>query len=118
MMSKRRMKGLQGAGPTQEAQVPVIVQLVRSAQQAEEFRLARQLERARSICAKVIKQDPDYVAGLFTMGLIQADAGKYEEAVRFLHRAVTLNPDDPKIPHGIEWCLFAPWRQHYGRQNA
>jgi tetratricopeptide (TPR) repeat protein len=44
-----------------------------------------------------LKQHPDYVAALQTMGLVLADRSQYEKGLEYLHRASMLNPNDPKI---------------------
>ncbi len=73
------------------------LRLIESVQEAENLRLARKLDRARAVCATVLKEEPEYVAALFTMGLILADQSQFEKAVGYLHRALMFNPHDPKI---------------------
>ena len=66
-------------------------------QDAERLRLAGKLDRARSTCAPVLAQYPDYVAALQTMGLILADQSKYDQALSCLQRAQMLHPSDARI---------------------
>ena len=70
-------------------------------QDAERLRLAGKLDRAQSECAAVLRQYPDYVAALQTMGLVLADRSQYEKALDYLHRAAMLNPHDPNILIGL-----------------
>jgi len=70
-------------------------------QDAERLRLAGRLDRAQSECAAVLRQYPDYVAALQTMGLVLADRSQYEKALDYLHRAAMLNPHDPNILIGL-----------------
>ncbi len=70
---------------------------LRSIEDAEKLRLAGKLEKAQSICLALLKQYPDYVAALQTMGLVQADRGNYEKALGYLHRASMHAPDEPNI---------------------
>jgi tetratricopeptide (TPR) repeat protein len=70
-------------------------------QDAERLRLAGKLDRAQSECAALLRQYPDFVAALQTMGLVLADRSQYERAVDYLHRAAMLNPHDPNILTGL-----------------
>ena len=88
------------------AQVPggkdhPLLQAFDAVQQAEKLRRAGKLDRARSVCANALKQYPDYVAALHTMGLILADQSQYDKALEQMHRAMMLNPVDPKILTGL-----------------
>ena len=66
-------------------------------QEAERLRLSGKLDRAESVCAAVLREYPDYLAALQTMGLTLADRSQYERAAGYLHRALMLSPKDPKI---------------------
>ena len=70
-------------------------------QDAERLRLDGKLDRAQSECAALLRQYPDFVAALQTMGLVLADRSQYERAVDYLHRAAMLNPHDPNILTGL-----------------
>jgi len=74
-----------------------MVQAYDAVQEAEKLRKAGRLDRARSVCALALKPFPDYVAALYTMGLILADQSQYDKALEPLHRALMLNPQDPQI---------------------
>jgi len=63
-------------------------------QDAERFRLAGKLDKARTTCLSVLRQYPDFVAALHTVGLTLADNKEYERALNNLHRASMLNPYD------------------------
>ena len=66
-------------------------------QEAERLRLAGKLDRAESICSGLLREFPDYVAALQTMGLVLADRSQDDRALTFLQRAFMLNPDEPNI---------------------
>lgn len=63
-------------------------------QEAERLRLAGKLDKARITCRSVLRQYPDFVAALHTLGLTLADNSEYEQALNTLHRASMLNPYD------------------------
>jgi tetratricopeptide (TPR) repeat protein len=63
-------------------------------EQAEKARKARRLDQAQRACEKILAQFPDYVAALYTIGLILADKGEYRRALPHLVQASMLNPDD------------------------
>jgi tetratricopeptide (TPR) repeat protein len=74
-----------------------LLRALAAVQEAEALRLAGKLDRAQSQCATVLRQYPDYVAALQTMGLILADRSQDQQALGYLHRASMLNPNDPLI---------------------
>ena len=78
-----------------------LLQAYDAVQEAEKLRLSARLDRARSVCAMALKQYPDYVGALYTMGLILADQGQFDKALEQMHRAIMLNPLDPKILTGL-----------------
>ena len=63
-------------------------------QEAERLRLAKQTDRAQSICENLLRKHPDYLGALQTIGLIFADKGDFQKALGFLNQAVMLNPKD------------------------
>ncbi len=63
-------------------------------QEAERERLAGKLDKARASCLSVLRQFPDFVAALHTLGLTLADNQEYDRALQNLHRASMLNPHD------------------------
>jgi len=84
-----------------ERQDPPIVRAFDTLREAEQLRLAGKHDRARSVCALALKEFPDYVGALHTMGLILADQTHYDKALEYLHRALMLNPTDPKVLTGL-----------------
>ena len=63
-------------------------------QQAEQLRLERQLDRALAICDGLVRDHPDYMAALHTLGLIHTDKGDYQRALDCLIRAAMLDPQN------------------------
>lgn len=80
-----------------EAPTNPLMAALRRVEDAEKLRLAGNLEKAQSACLTLLKQYPDYVAALQTMGLVQADRGNYEKALGYLHRASMHAPDETNI---------------------
>ena len=117
-MSKRIRQRVTASTPKAGAEIHPFEQMITAVQEAEKLRLAGQLDRALSTCGAVLKQDPDYVAALFTMGLILADRSQYEKALGYLHRAAMINPYDPKILDRIERSLFKAGLKFDGGENA
>ena len=60
--------------------------------QAEQLRQQGKLDRAQTICESLVRQYPDYMAALHTLGLIHADKKNYQRALDALVRAAMLNP--------------------------
>ncbi len=96
-MSKGEQRRMAKVQPRKADGEHPFLRLIESVEEAENLRLARKLDRARAVCATVLKEEPEYVAALFTMGLILADQSQFEKAVGYLHRALMFNPHDPKI---------------------
>lgn len=65
-------------------------------ERAEALRRARKLDQAEKICRTVLKRHPDYVAMLYTFGLVRADKGDYAGALPHLIHAAMLNPREWK----------------------
>lgn len=65
--------------------------------EAERLRQAKALDKAQSICAELLKAQPDYVGALQTLGLIHAERREHEAARQNLSRAAMLSPRDWKI---------------------
>jgi len=64
----------------------------RQLEKAEQLRRQGQTDQARAICETLIRQYPDYFGALYTLGLLYADRGQYQEAIGPLVRAAMLNP--------------------------
>lgn len=60
--------------------------------EAERLRQQGQYDRAAAVCEALIRQHPDYMAALHTLGLVFADQHRFEEALDCLIRAAMLNP--------------------------
>ena len=61
-------------------------------EEAERLRLEGKLGRAQKICLSLLKEHPNYMAALHTLGLIHADSNDYQQALNCLVRAAMLNP--------------------------
>jgi tetratricopeptide (TPR) repeat protein len=61
-------------------------------EQAEQLRLQGKLDRAQRICESLLREHPDYMAALHTIGLIYADKENYQQSLNCLVRAAMLNP--------------------------
>jgi tetratricopeptide (TPR) repeat protein len=61
-------------------------------EEAERLRQQGKLERAQKQCESLVRQYPDYMGALHTLGLIHADRGHYERALDCLVRAAMRNP--------------------------
>ena len=61
-------------------------------EQAEQLRLQGKLDRAQRICEALLREHPDYMAALHTIGLIYADKENYQQSLNSLVRAAMLNP--------------------------
>src|SRR5258708_30938745 len=62
-------------------------------QEAEQLRLQRRFDRAQAVCESLVREHPDYMGALHTLGLIFGDQKKYEEALDCLVRASMLDPN-------------------------
>lgn len=60
--------------------------------QSERLRQAGQFEKARKTCLSLLKDHPNYMAALHTLGLIYAGMSNYEQALNCLVRAAMQNP--------------------------
>ena len=61
-------------------------------EQAEQLRLQGKLDRAQRICESLLREHPNYMAALHTIGLIYADKENYQQSLNSLVRAAMLNP--------------------------
>ncbi len=60
--------------------------------EAEQLRQQGKLDRAQKVCESLVRQYPDYMGALHTLGLVHADKENYQRALDCLVRAVMLNP--------------------------
>lgn len=61
-------------------------------EQAEQLRKQGKLDRAQRICESLLREHPDYMVALHTLGLIYADKKNFSQALNCLVRATMLNP--------------------------
>lgn len=61
-------------------------------EEADRLRQQGRLDRAESTCYALVRQYPDYVAALHTLGLVYLDKGDFERALDCLVRAVMRDP--------------------------
>lgn len=72
---------------------------------ADSARRAGNLDRAQSICEKLIDDFPDYVGALHTLGIIQMAKDSYWQALSCFVRAAMLSP--------LDWTILASLGQVY-----
>jgi tetratricopeptide (TPR) repeat protein len=54
----------------------------------------------------ILKADPRYAPAFHLLGLLAQQAGQYEESIRWMGKALALNPDDPDTLNSLaESCL-------------
>lgn len=80
-----------------ESNTALLVETSKKLELAEKSRLAKQFDRAETICRELLAKHPDYVGALQTLGLILADTQKFDQSCDYLSRAASLNPKDWKI---------------------
>jgi Flp pilus assembly protein TadD len=61
-------------------------------EQAEQLRQQGKLDRAQRICESLLRERPDYMVALHTLGLVYADKKNFAQALNCLVRAAMLNP--------------------------
>jgi tetratricopeptide (TPR) repeat protein len=79
-------------------------------QQAEQLRQQGQLDRAHAICDALVRDHPDYMAALHTLGLVHLDKGDYQRALDCLVRAAMHDPEN--------WGTLTALSAVYLRLNA
>ena len=60
--------------------------------EAEQLRQQGKLDHAQKVCESLVRQHPDYMGALHTLGLIYTDKCNYQRALDCLVRAAMLNP--------------------------
>ena len=80
-----------------ESNTALMVETSKKLELAEKSRLARQFDRAETLCRELLAKHPDYVGALQTLGLTLADMQKFDQSCDYLSRAASLNPKDWKI---------------------
>jgi Flp pilus assembly protein TadD len=61
-------------------------------EEAEQLQQQGKLDRAQRICESLLREHPDYLAALRTLGLIYADKKNFQQSLNCLVRALMLNP--------------------------
>lgn len=82
--------------PTAQPRDP-LVSSAKALQRAEELLRANQPERAKTICEGLVKEFPDYVGALHTLGLTLATMKDFEGSAAILSKAAMLCPTDWRI---------------------
>ena len=90
-MAQSRLKGTVVPAADKIASNPLQDSFIKL-DQAEQLRQQGKLDRAQTICESLVRQYPDYMAALHTLGLIHADKKNYQRALDALVRAAMLNP--------------------------
>jgi tetratricopeptide (TPR) repeat protein len=80
------------AGPTSPRPTNALHDSFIRLQEAEQLRQQRKLDRAQRICESLLREHPDYMAALHTLGLVYADKKNHEQALNCLVRAIMLYP--------------------------
>ncbi len=98
--------------PSDPATTPVnpMLQAHARLREAERHREAKAFDKAKPICTGLLKEYPDYVGALLTLGLVQAEIGEYEAARVSLSRAAMLDPR--------EWRILTALARVYLKLNA
>lgn len=65
--------------------------------EAESLRQAKQLKHSKRLCEELVREFPDYVGALHTLGLVLADMQQYESAASVLSKAAMVCPKDWRI---------------------
>jgi len=110
VVSEFRVKASFGSpGPTFPPRDPAREAFARL-QQAEQLRLEGELDRAQAICDGLVREHPDYLAALHTLGLIHLDKADYHRALDRLVRALMCDPQN--------WGTLTALSAAYLRLNA
>lgn len=64
-----------------------------------------QLDEAKKILDEILAANPDYVSALIERGNVALDMRQFDDAERWLRRAVTLDPNDPNSHFALSRCL-------------
>ena len=54
-----------------------------------------QLQQAETLYKKILKKQPDHPDVLHLIGLVEYQLGKFESAIKFIEKAINVNPDVP-----------------------
>ena len=64
---------------------------------AQIYRSRKDFEKAKALCEKGLQRNPNYFAGYLVQAQIYKDQGYLEEALKSLHRAKALSPDNTQM---------------------
>src|SRR5207253_59476 len=62
-------------------------------------------EEARKLLDEILAAQPNEVSALLERGLVALDARQFDEAERWLRRALAQKPDEPDINYSLSECL-------------
>ena len=65
--------------------------------EAERLRQAKKFKHSKRLCEELVRDFPDYVGALHTLGLVLADMQQYESAASVLSKAAMLCPKDWRV---------------------
>jgi len=71
---------------------------------------AGSLPQAEQLCAQILQEDSGHVGGLFLLGIIDRQVGRYDLAIEHLTRAVRLKPDFTEAHNSLGNALRAQGR--------
>lgn len=66
-----------------------------------------ELERSRSLCEQVLREEPSSVEAWQLLGTIACQRGEWQAARSSLERALELDPDNPATHCNLAYCLLA-----------
>src|SRR5262245_64978375 len=62
---------------------------------AARHRMEGRAAQAQSLCREILERDPDHIPSLNLLGVIAQEAGRPNNAVKYLSRAIALDGRDP-----------------------
>src|SRR5438046_168590 len=80
---EEQISSARGTNPLQESFIRL--------EEAEQLRQQGKLDRAQRICEGLVREHPDYMVALHTLGLIYADKKNYQQSLNCLVRAAMLD---------------------------
>ncbi len=66
---------------------------------------AGDLDSARTLWERTLKQEPRYPGALFNMAILAAREGRFQDAVPLLERALDVNPNNPSAANNLAYYL-------------
>lgn len=68
------------------------------------FQSPRNHPEARGLMEDILQRDPDSAQALAGLGLVHEEEGNYQEAIKFLSRALSQDPGSLKLRIEAAWC--------------